>query len=200
MSQTKNGLIATFRKRIEILEKDRVGFKSYIERMRNKIENFEKSYSDLIRVKDYLNFMLTNNHSDKIDPKKIYTYSADEQKIYLINKSLISAESLQKANTEIEETIEYYKNQIIEYARIVQLHIKKLELLETTYYKLLYSIEFLEYGENAIKINNDMGYSYYFIIYLNSLTGYESARERLDPVYFAKDDIEKFIFENSQSL
>ncbi|MFZ1518366.1 MAG: hypothetical protein WAU11_06315 [Ignavibacteriaceae bacterium] len=199
MDLNKNDIISAFRKRIEILEKDRLGFKSYIERMREKIEDYEKKYSNIIRVSDYLNYMISNNHLNEIDTTRVFIYSTDDQKIYLINERLKNNEIVSRANSEIEETLLYYKNQVVEYARIVQLHINKLELLETTYFKLLYSIEYLEYGEDAIKINNDLGYSYYFILYYNSLTGYESSKERMNAVSFTKEQIEKFIYENSKA-
>lgn len=199
MGLNKNDIISGFRKRIKILERDRVEFKSYIERMREKIEGFEKKYSDILRVNDYLNYMISNNHLNEIDTKRVFIYSADDKKIYLVNEKLKTNEIVKRANSEIEETLSYYKNQIIEHARIVQLHIDKLELLETTYFNLLYSIEYLEYGEEAIKINNDLGYSFYFILYYNSLSGYESSKERMNAVSLTKEQIEKFIFENTET-
>lgn len=196
MELNKNKSISEFRQRIEVLEKDRVRFKSYIERMREKIEDYQKKYFDILRVSDYMKYMVNNNHFLEIDSERVYTYSTDDQKIFLLENRPKNDKIIQQTFEDIEGALTYYSRQVLEYARIVQLHIDKLELLETTYFKLLYSIEYLEYGEEAIKINNDLGYSYYFILYLNSLTGYESSKERMNSVSFTKEQIEKFIFEN----
>lgn len=200
MNQNKNKIIKEFRQRIVTLEKDRVKMKDFVEKMCEEIEVNEKKYFDILMVSDYFKYILNNNHLIDLESDRVFTYSSDNEKIFLLDNRRIDETTLNYANKRIEDALSFYKRQVVEFARIVQLHIQKLELLETTFYKLLYTIEYLEYGDEAIKINNDLGYSYYFILYYNSLTGYESSKERMKAVNFSKEDIEKFIFDNSEKI
>lgn len=196
----KNKLIREYRERMDALNKDRVGIRSFIDENKKTIDNYCNKYFESENSINYVEYNYNTGKIDQIEDEILFLYSNKGEKIYLLKSRLKTKENIERELKRAKNQLQFYKERIFELCELVQLHINKLELLEETFYKLSYAVEYIEIGDKAIEINNEIKYSYYFAIYFNAFTGFESSREKLKPVFFTKEEIVKFIYENEESF
>jgi len=196
----KNKFIREFRDRYKTLEEERELIMSYIENTQEVMDSYYTKYFEIDNIKQRLHFYISGDKIDAINVEDIFYFSADGNKIYPLNSRNRTKENLNKILKEIANQLKYYKDMTIKYCEIIQLHINKLELLEDAFYKVLYTIDYLELGSNSIEVNNKMGYGYYLKSYYNSFSGYESSRFKLKKVEFKESDILKFMKEIEEEI
>lgn len=196
----KNKMVKEYRERIDDLNNDRDSIIKFIEENKKVIDSYCNKYFELERAINYVKYNNKIGKINQINDDLLFLYSNTGEKIFLLKSHQKTKENIEKELKRANNQLQSYKKRIFELCEIVQLHINKLELLEETFYKLSYAVEYIEIGEEAIAINNKMKYSYFFIIYFNAFSGFESNREKLKPVSFTKEDIDKFIYDNDKSF
>lgn len=196
----KNKLIKDYRERLENITKDRKGSRSFIEANIKAIEDCYNKFYEIERPKNFVEYNYKIGKLEAINKESLFIYSDKKEKIYLLKTRNITKEIIKRQLDIANKQLDAYRFRIFDLSELVQLEINKLELLEETFYKLCYTIEYLELGEKAIEINNDIKYSYFFTKYCNGFTGFESSHEKLKPVFFTEEDIIKFIYENENSF
>ncbi len=196
----KNKVIKEYRERLKGITKDRAGSRKFIEKSKKVIEDYYKKYFDMEEVRNSVDYKLKMGNLDLIKRESLFIYSNKNEKIFLINARNLTSDVIKKEIDVVDRELFEYKKRIIDLCEMVQLEINKLGLIEETFYKVCYTIDYMEIGKKAIELNNEIKYCYYFIIYFNSFSGFESNRSKLNSVFFTEADIEKFIYENERML
>lgn len=192
----KNHIIKGYRERLKGITKDRAGIQKFIEKNKVVIEEYYKKYFEIEEARNSVAHKLKMGNINQLNKDSLFLYSDKNEKIPLMNARILTENVVKRELEVVDRELNAYKKRIIDLCEMVQLDLHKLELIEETFYKICYTIEYLEIGEKAIELNNKMRYCYYFIIYFNSFSGFESNRSKLNPVYFTEKEIEKFIYEN----